>query len=384
MKYIKGFNGLRCFSIILVIISHLGLSHCFQKGSYLEDNVFFFFSGKAGVNLFFVISGFLITTLILREEAKTGGFNIRLFFARRFLRLVPPIIPFFIAVFLFMKLGYIRDTSIGLLASIFYAFNFVPRTKLTWSPELGHTWSLAVEEQFYVFWAFAVKYLTKKNIFKLLTVILALCVAAYYILPLISLNIKGQEYMLSEVFFIKKLTIPAIGPILIGALVGMLNSLHPGHFIVKYFKQEKSLPVALVIFASPFYTFGFAKPMIILFYAVGTALFLLWIYHNQNSTVVKYLEWKPIKYIGVISYGLYIWQGFFVRNSPLVTPKTWVHEFPANVILTFLVAILSYELFEKRIMAYKKRFQVDIPQKQAQLPTEKEVLTPTTLGKEKV
>jgi peptidoglycan/LPS O-acetylase OafA/YrhL len=70
------------------------------------------------------------------------------------------------------------------------------------------------------------------------------------------------------------------------------------------------------------------------------------------------LEWKPIKYIGTISYGIYIWQGFFVRTGPNITPKIWVHDFPQNVALTLFIAIISYELLEKRILNLKKKFKL--------------------------
>ena len=128
MNYIKGFDGLRCYSILLVVVTHLGIAHQFEEGSYLRDHLFYFFSGPAGVNIFFAISGFLITTLILNEIKTTGTFKVKLFFYRRFLRLLPPIIPFYLALYIFMQLGYVRETTIGLLASVFYLFNFhIPR-----------------------------------------------------------------------------------------------------------------------------------------------------------------------------------------------------------------------------------------------------------------
>ena len=72
MKYIKGFDGLRCYSILLVVITHLGVANYFKEDSYLREHVFYFFSGSAGVNIFFAISGFLITNLILYEIREKG------------------------------------------------------------------------------------------------------------------------------------------------------------------------------------------------------------------------------------------------------------------------------------------------------------------------
>lgn len=357
MKYIKGFDGLRCYSILLVIVTHLGVAHNFKEGSYLRTHVFYFFSGSAGVNIFFSISGFLITTLILNEIKETGKFNIKFFFIRRFLRLLPPIIPFYIALFIFMNLGYVRDTKIGLLVSVLYLFNFIPKAKIAFSSELSHTWSLAVEEQFYIIWAFVFKLFDTYKRYILIFLCLLLSILAFYILPSVVIQIKGVKYGLDEVFFVQRWTIPAISPILLGALFAKLDFSNYKN-IKSRFKGLKPGLISLVVFLSPFYLPTFLMPLVKVFHGLGATLILLWIYNNQNTAIVKKLEWHPIKYIGLISYGLYVWQGFFVRTGPNGTPKIWLHEFPINVFLTFIVAILSYELYEKKIMRLKRRYKI--------------------------
>lgn len=354
--YIKGFDGLRCYSILLVIITHLGAAHYFEEGSYIREHVFYFFSGAAGVNLFFAISGYLITTLILQEIKVTGTFNVRYFFIRRFLRLLPPLVPFFIAIIVFMKLGFIRETMVGLLISIFYLFNFVPKAKAYWSAELSHTWSLAVEEQFYFLWAAIFKFFHNSQRVIIILILLLLCVLATNFLPSVLLNITGKNYRLDEVFFVTRWTIPAIGPILMGALCAIV-----------YFSNWKNIQQAcqgsafgllsLFVFFSPFYLPGFLMPYINLFHGLGSAMLLLWITSNQSKGIVNFLEWKPVKYIGMISYGVYIWQGFFVRTGQDMLPKIWVHEAPQNVIFSFIIAIISFELLEKRFLKFKKNFK---------------------------
>lgn len=362
MKYIKGFDGLRCYSILLVIVTHLGVGHNFPVGSYMREHVFYFFSGSAGVNIFFAISGFLITTLILSEIKQFGKLNVKLFFIRRFLRLLPPIIPFYIALFVFMKLGYVRDTTIGLLASAFYMYNFIPKAKIIFSAELSHTWSLAVEEQFYILWAFIFKFFTSKTRYTLVYIILILCIIASYALFYIDINIEGKQYKLDEVFFVMRWTIPAIGPILIGSLFALYNFDNVGQIREK-FQMQKYGYLALFIFLSPFYLPEFLMPIVKLFHGLGASLILLWVYNNQEHIIVKALEWSPIKYIGMISYGLYVWQGFFVRTGPDALPKIWVHDFPYNIALTFIVAIISYELYEKKVLKLKKKFKHTAPSK---------------------
>src|SRR6476661_8597167 len=97
MRYIKGFDGLRGISIILVLLNHLWLPQAFSEDSFLRKN-YFLFSGNAGVMIFFTLSGFLITLLLLREKMGNGQINFRKFFTRRFLRLLPPLIIFYLIV----------------------------------------------------------------------------------------------------------------------------------------------------------------------------------------------------------------------------------------------------------------------------------------------
>ena len=356
MKYIKGFDGLRCYSILLVVITHLGVANYFKEDSYLREHVFYFFSGSAGVNIFFAISGFLITNLILYEIREKGEFNLKFFFLRRFIRLLPPVIPFYLALLLFMKMGYVRDTTIGLFASALYIFNFVPKAKVIFSSELSHTWSLAVEEQFYIIWAFSFKFLNERKRFILIFFCLALSIVAFYVLPLLEIQIKEEQYTLEKVFFIKRWTIPAISPILLGALFAKLNFNNYKNIRNRFFGLKPGF-ISFIIFLSPFYLPNILMPLVKIFHGLGATLILLWIYNNQNRIIIGILEWFPIKYIGVISYGIYIWQGFFLRTGPNVTPKIWLHEFPFNIFLTFVVAILSYELFEKKILRLKNNYK---------------------------
>src|SRR5687768_16646603 len=96
MHYIKGFDGLRAISIIMVFVTHLGINSYFTPGSFAMKRIEPLFSGGTGVNIFFVISGFLITRILQRELLSRGKINIRRFFIRRFLRLLPPLFIFYL------------------------------------------------------------------------------------------------------------------------------------------------------------------------------------------------------------------------------------------------------------------------------------------------
>src|ERR1035437_4011289 len=97
MKYIRGFDGLRAFSIVFVLITHLGfwINHGIDNFEYS-----LVFKGSSGVYIFFALSGFLITSILLREKEKNGHINFKNFFIRRFLRLLPTLLIFYMVLFL--------------------------------------------------------------------------------------------------------------------------------------------------------------------------------------------------------------------------------------------------------------------------------------------
>ncbi len=153
-KYIKGLNGIRAISLFMVLTTHLGIFDN-VSGEFFQNRLFNLFSGYAGVNIFFTLSGFLITRLLYTEKITFNGISLKNFYIRRFLRLLPPLLLFYIAIAVLMLAHAIPSTYKGFLISFFYLYNFVFHQYYT--QELGHTWSLAVEEQFYILWPFVIR-----------------------------------------------------------------------------------------------------------------------------------------------------------------------------------------------------------------------------------
>lgn len=185
--YFKGLNGLRFFAAFLVLMQHaesIRLKYSlFNLSGYTLFN-----SGEIAVEFFFVLSGFLITYLLLEEEANTGSINIKHFYMRRVLRIWPLyyliliigllLIPVVIKV---LKIEYTAHFPFA-LASFLYVI-FLPNlvTSLWGSSFLAPLWSIGVEEQFYFFWAPLVKYFKKYAIAIFITIIaLRLLFYAFY------------------------------------------------------------------------------------------------------------------------------------------------------------------------------------------------------------
>ena len=137
---IPSLDGLRAISIGLVLLGHatrFGLGHSFLFRLAVAHAVL-------GVDVFFVISGYLITTLLLEEKIKFGTISLRLFYLRRALRILPAFLVFVGTLFVLSALGYIDIPSRLWIFVLTYTSNFTPRV---W--DVGHLWSLSVEEHFY-------------------------------------------------------------------------------------------------------------------------------------------------------------------------------------------------------------------------------------------
>ncbi|HMT97304.1 MAG TPA: acyltransferase family protein [Ferruginibacter sp.] len=106
MNYIRGFNGLRAFSVFFVVSTHIGLYEFLLKRGFYHPNLDVLFSGNTGVQVFFTLSGFLITLILLKEYNKKGSISLKNFYIRRFLRLLPPLIILLclVSIFMFLKL----------------------------------------------------------------------------------------------------------------------------------------------------------------------------------------------------------------------------------------------------------------------------------------
>jgi len=341
MNYIKGLNGLRAISILMVLLAHLGLKWSLPKNEFFQERLWPLISGNTGVMIFFVVSGFLITSLLLDEKNRTGTINLKFFFLRRFLRLLPPFILMMILAGILMAFNQIPISAVGLFYSFFYIYNFIPKANYT--GELAHTWSLAVEEQFYFTWPFVLAFIKNlKIILGLSFIIVGSCVALF---------VFNQSNDLANDYHINRWFLPAISPIIMGAIIAILKDKS-----VRFIESPGVFIIGLVLFLSPLYVPFDLLTYVSFFQAAGVASILLWIYHNQSNLLIKGLELKPVFYIGQISYGIYIFQGIFLTTGPSL--KWWLQSYPYNVLLTFAVAVLSYHFLERPIHKYKEKFKV--------------------------
>jgi peptidoglycan/LPS O-acetylase OafA/YrhL len=342
MKHIPSLNGLRAISIFIVLFAHL--KDTFGFPGILIKLISWTCYGNLGVEVFFVISGFLISTILLSEVKRNDNINFKRFYFRRFLRIFPV---FFLYVIFILFLNNIYNlTILDFIKPLFYFSNFAVFGG-HWF--LGHTWSLSVEEQFYLIWPFTI-YKFKKYIPQITLTVFFLAI----ILRLIGLF--NQEY--SD--FILNPLIGSLDGILIGSYISLLII---GGKIPKFYGYYKSFKypvlyttISLLLLYSLQHLGNIGYTLFILFKGFGSiliAFFLIYCIQEKESLIYRFLNLKFISYIGILSYSIYIWQQFFLLKIGATKQIFFFQKYPLNILFVFIIAILSYELFEKPILKLK-------------------------------
>jgi len=317
MKRIPSVDGMRAISIALVVIGHWAelRFHSDVAGAF----------ANLGVRIFFVISGYLITTLLLREREKTGSICVREFYVRRAYRILP-------AAMVFMAIAFLvfwRDLRwYHMAAAVFYVANF----DFTHPWYLGHLWSLSVEEQFYLLWPGVLKKCYRHRA-KILVGVVAL--APLYRVACHVVGLRGQA---DETF-------PAVADVLaIGCLLAMVAERAPR------ISKLWALGMCAVVAAVPTY-WGLRG-----FHSDPILLFVLWPFmHLSIAGLIlhgvrmqyRWLNVFPMVWLGQISYSLYLWQQLFVFGRQ---GRPWY-----GVIAAVGAASASYYVVEKPMLKWRER-----------------------------
>lgn len=347
---ILGLDGLRAIAVSMVVVTHLGLVSGLNETAWLKSTFMPLLAGYTGVHIFFVLSGFLITLLLVREHLGNGSISISDFFARRILRIFPV---YFLVIGLTIAMEIMGRHVLQLESIPFlltYTYNFVP--ELWYSETVGHTWSLAVEEHFYLIWPFLFLYLAGRNPRQL-----PIFTAAIFLFSIAIWAVLRSIEILNDNFLVARWSFVAGGYIALGATAALLLEWSPQRARWRrLFAHPATLAVGLALF---FHTLLFDGGT----YGgqirgIGIALGIGWIYLNQASAVTATLELPPLRYVGRISYGIYMWQGFFLATGPdRLEGQTWPPDTWIGFVLLALVAPLSYHAFEKPILRLKDRFR---------------------------
>lgn len=349
-------DGLRAVAVLGVMAAHAGLPHAYP--------------GRIGVFIFFCLSGFLITSLLLEEFDRAGMVHLRHFWARRVLRLLPALILLIALVTVYaVVFAPGAEGSRDLKATpwaLSYAANWRRALLGDGLGKYGHTWSLSVEEQFYVLWPVVLLFVLRRSAQPyrtLVTLALGLSFAVlltrllFYTTSVNPFRNEGTDMIADQLLWGCALAVvlrrrgwcPRLKASVQKLLVNSLWIAVPAGVVI--------FLVAQAIDPSRFIRRA-GYSLVLTGIAMATCLVISHIVLSPESRLARVLSLKPMTQIGKVSYGLYLF------HYPIFTilalhsglghgPVLWVVQFT----VTGVVAWLSWVFLEKKVLALKSRFR---------------------------
>jgi peptidoglycan/LPS O-acetylase OafA/YrhL len=342
MKKVPQLDAVRGLAVLLVLLHNTDRYPSLHL-QWISGN------GWMGVDLFFVLSGFLITRILLDTKQSEGYF--RNFYARRCLRIWP--LYYSVLLFMFVIVPTLRPSEAHVVfdtrSSPWWAYplflqNFlVPIPSMATGP-LGVTWSLAVEEQFYLFWPLVVRFCNEAQLRKIAIAVICLSPALRCYLLLHHVDIYSNPFCRWD-------------GLMAGALLALVLrsvSVLPSKFTNRaWITFLISAPLALMI-----ETFG-ARWIVFSLTAIASVSFVYLALFSTQRWLQALLTNRFLVYTGTISYGIYL-----LQKIPLDAVKTfhWEnHQFlamPVTTAATYAMAALSWNLLEKPFLKLKRFFEV--------------------------
>lgn len=347
LTFSPALNGLRGYAILLVIIFHAS-PHDWLIGGFL------------GVDIFFTLSGFLITNLLIKECFSNNRINLKNFYLRRCLRLLPALGLVIAGFTIFSLIAFDKGAIVrGAIDSAIVLLNVAnwPRAFGIWRPEwLGNTWSLSIEEQFYILWPPILYFLTKKSIqlHTILKVVLTLAAIAWC--WRVYLTSQGADWMR-----VYNGTDTRIDSLLVGAALGIAvylpafdNFIRANRRLLSYLAAAASVVIlgfaAVTSFKSPSLYY-----YILVIIEICSCVIILNAVYDGDSIVKRALQPSLLVWLGTISYSLYLWHYPIFRILREICDFSSVAILILGTAVSIVFAALSYYLVERPILRYKQK-----------------------------
>lgn len=345
-------DGLRFFCILAVLWHHAPIHLTLGGPGSLASR------GFLGVDFFFVLSGFLITTLLLREEAGKGRFSLRGFYWRRILRIVPV---YYLTVFVAMAYTVGIKGQTEYLPTLPWYLLFMANFVAERAPNLGPTWSLGVEEQYYMIWPLMLLILPRRAILPVLLVLIAVNVAGI-MNAFAPLGIEAVSW--GPLLF--ALPNATYAPILMGSALALLtNNRRTFRFLWPVFGHRAAPLVALaVLLAAIGLTPEDVRGLPNLLIHLSMTAMLLTLVIREDNLFRPIMTWRPVARVGEISYGVYLYHLFALSFIVAIMRHFGVQSgwlvLISYALLSVLIAEVSFRTFEAyfRRLRHKRARQV--------------------------
>jgi peptidoglycan/LPS O-acetylase OafA/YrhL len=329
-RYIPTLDGWRGLSVIGVILYH---GSFFKSDSLLAK---LGYHGDIGVDVFFALSGFLICGLLLREYERNGDIDLRRFYIRRVFRILPPYYAALAGIVAVSAFGAIHINYSNLPSCLLFYRNYRPLGEGSYYT--AHYWSLSLEEHFYLFWPLLLIAVKPKRAGKV-AFILAMAVFCWRVLEIRFHFLSGilpEENVMCRT-----------DTRLDGLLWGCLAAIYfPA--IKRCVERIRFSQLWLPILAVLLVTQAIHTPSLRLQTMLCPALVLSTVLQPASS-LGRVLEWKPLRWLGTISYSLYLWQELFLPHGPQVTASgafRHLQQPPWSLLAMLVCACLSRYLIE--------------------------------------
>jgi peptidoglycan/LPS O-acetylase OafA/YrhL len=329
-RSIPSLDGMRAVSIAFVLTAHLtGTAH-FPNIVPLEK------LGELGVRVFFVISGYLITSILLRELSRRGSISLPGFYFRRTLRLFPACYFLIAVIALLASMHIVRLERFDIAAGVTYLMNYYENRG--WP--LGHLWSLAVEEQFYLVWPVTLWILGPARSGRLLIGVLAIA-------PFLRLASPYAGPAFNFVIWSDALAA--------GCLLAIFSpELNRNGAYMRFVASRWFFLVPCAVVAANYVPFTKIYWLIcVSVMNIGIALSTDWAMRYPAGMVGAFLNRPLVAFLGVLSYSLYLWQQMFLNR----TSNAWYCAFPVNIAMALTMALFSYLLIEAPFLRLRARLE---------------------------
>lgn len=344
--YVPELDGLRGFAILAVMMSHTHI-HAVR-------------GGFIGVDIFFVLSGYLITSLLVKEFDACGSISFKNFYMRRVLRLAPALILMLLcySVFVFVQFGGGENGRHfkSVLYALFYSSNWVRAFNLHNMGLLSHTWSLSIEEQFYILWPVTLVLMLRRieSRKKIMFIILSMMLLSWLLRVIMASNGAPANRLYNGLD-------TRADALLAGCVIGIAHA----SGILRLDDRLRGFRGIITAGAAFFFivvitNVGWSN-MAVFYWIEGVAeicavLLLLNVFASPESRFNRLLKSGPAVWLGTLSYGVYLWHDP-VYKYMIDSGYSGFTVAAAGTVISLSLASASYYILEKPVLKLKKRLQ---------------------------